>query len=129
MVVNDLVRTIPYARFLGVEVERSPSGLVFVLPFHDQLVGNANLPAIHGGVIGAFLELTGILQLIEENESARVARPINFGIDFLRSAGPHETRARAEIVKLGRRVANVRSVAWQQDESKPVAAGNGKFLL
>ncbi len=127
--MKDLVQAIPYARFLGIAVERSPSGLVFVLPFREDLVGNANLPAIHGGVIGAFLELTAILQLIDDNESARVARPINFGVDYLRSAGPRETRARAEIVKLGRRVANVRALAWQQDERKPVAAGNGKFLL
>ncbi|RMF25077.1 MAG: PaaI family thioesterase, partial [Deltaproteobacteria bacterium] len=39
MVVKDLVQTIPYARFLGISVERSSSGLVFVLPFRDQLVG------------------------------------------------------------------------------------------
>ncbi|RMD82588.1 MAG: PaaI family thioesterase [Candidatus Dadabacteria bacterium] len=129
MHVTDLVAAIPYARFLGVRVERTPAGLLCVLPFRRELVGNPNLPALHGGVLGAFLELTAILQLIEAEESARVARPINFGIDYLRTARPRETRARAEIVKLGRRVANVRAVAWQDDPDRPVAAGNGKFLL
>jgi hypothetical protein len=33
------------------------------------------------------------------------------------------------IVKHGRRIANVRVIAWQIDESKPVAAGIGNFLL
>jgi len=32
-------------------------------------------------------------------------------------------------VKLGRRVANVRVLAYQEDRERPVAAGVGKFLL
>jgi len=30
---------------------------------------------------------------------------------------------------VGRRIANVRVVAWQEDWSRPVVAGNGKCLL
>ena len=85
--------------------------------------------AIHGGVIGAFLELTAILRLIDESGTDRVPKPINFAIDYLRSAGPTTTRARADIFKLGRRVAVVHVVAWQDDPTRPVASGNGKFLL
>jgi uncharacterized protein (TIGR00369 family) len=120
---------IPYARFLGVEVDRTDGGLECVLPFRNEIVGNARLPAVHGGVLGAFLELTALLRLIDESGSERVPKPITFSIDYLRSAGPSTTRARAEIFKLGRRVANVHVVAWQDDRARPVAAGNGKFLL
>lgn len=123
------VSGIPYARFLGVRVEETPSGLVCVMPFRTDLVGNVVLPAVHGGVVGAFLELTALLQLVEISGTQRVARPINFSIDYLRSAGPRETRGRAEIVKHGRRIANVRVVAWQEDPDRPVAAGIGNFLL
>ena len=127
--MNDIVDAIPYARLLGVTVERSDGGLECVLPFRDEIVGNARLPAIHGGVIGAFLELTALLGLIAESGSDRVPKPINFSIDYLRSAGPRTTRARADIFKLGRRIAHVHVVAWQDDRSKPVASGNGKFRL
>lgn len=120
---------IPYAQFLGVSIERDESGLVCVLPFRNEIVGNANLPAIHGGVVGAFLEMTAFMQLLAEQDSERAPRPINFNIDYLRSAGPYETRGRAEIVKHGRRIANVRVLAWQTDRAKPVAAGIGNFLL
>ena len=120
---------IPYARFLGVEVERVDGTLECVLPFRQAIVGNAALPAIHGGVIGAFLELTALLRLIDESGTDRVPKPINFAIDYLRSAGPQTTRARADIFKLGRRIAVVHVVAWQDDRHKPVASGNGKFLL
>ncbi len=120
---------IPYARYLGVKLERDAQGLVCVLPFRDELVGNARLPAVHGGVVGAFLELVALLQLLDESTGERVPRPINFSTNYLRSVGPAETRGRAEIVKHGRRIANVRVLAWQQDESRPVAAGIGNFLL
>ena len=120
---------IPYARFLGVAVDRTNGALECVLPFRDEIIGNIMLPAIHGGVIGAFLELTALLRLLDESGTDRVPKPINFAIDYLRSAGPTTTRARADIFKLGRRVAVVHVVAWQDNPSRPVASGNGKFLL
>jgi len=127
--MNRTLDIIPYARFLGVEAERTDGVLECVLPFRQEIVGNAALPAVHGGVLGAFLELTALLRLLDENAGGPVPKPITFSIDYLRSAGPLPTRARAEIFKLGRRIANVRVVAWQDDRSRPVVAGNGKFLL
>lgn len=126
--MNRLLDAIPYARYLGVTIAERADGWDCVMPFREELIGNVQLPAIHGGVLGAFLELTAILHLIEEG-SQRVPKPINFSVDYLRSAGPRDTYARATIFKLGRRIANVHVVAWQDDESKPVASGNGKFLL
>jgi uncharacterized protein (TIGR00369 family) len=123
------LETIPYARFLGVQVEETGKGLVCVLPFRHEIVGNDRLPAVHGGVVGAFLELTAFMQLLADVSAERAPKPISFNIDYLRSAGPHDMRGRAEIVKYGRRIANVRVLAWQTDAAKPVAAGIGNFLL
>jgi acyl-coenzyme A thioesterase PaaI-like protein len=120
---------IPYARFLGVVLEEDDAGPLCRLAFRDDLVGNVALPALHGGVVGAFLELTALVGLLEQTDSERVPRPINFAIDYLRSVGPRDTHARAEIVKHGRRIANVRVVAWQDDPARPVAAGTGNFLV
>src|SRR5262249_56901736 len=101
------------ARFLGVAVAGSGEALDCVWPFREEIVGNARLPAVHGGVLGAFLELTALLRLIDQSGTDRVPKPISFSVDYLRSAGPATTRARAEIFKLGRRIANVHVVAWQ----------------
>jgi acyl-coenzyme A thioesterase PaaI-like protein len=128
--VKRLLNMIPYARALGVRIEPTAAGWDLLLPFSQDIIGDVNLPAIHGGVIGSFLELTAMLHLIDESENLdRIARPISFSIDYLRSVGPVDTRARAEIFKLGKRIANAHVVAWQEDPAKPVAAGNGKFLL
>jgi uncharacterized protein (TIGR00369 family) len=120
---------IPYARFIGVAVDDAEDGPICRLPFRDDLVGNLALPALHGGVVGAFLELTALVGLIDQTDGDRMPRPINFSVNYLRSVGPRETRARAEIVKHGRRIANVRVIAWQDDPAKPVAAGVGNFLV
>lgn len=130
--MNRLLEAIPYARLLGVEIEPAGAGaegFECVLPFREEIVGNARLPAVHGGVIGALLELTALLRLMDADGITAVPKPINFSIDYVRSAGPRPTRARAEIFKLGRRIAHVHVVAWQEQRDKPVAAGNGKFLL
>lgn len=119
----------PYAKFLGVEVRENDTGLLFVLPFREDLIGNRWLPALHGGVVGAFLELVATGALFTQTEEGRVPKPIDFNVDFLRSVGPRATLGKATIVKHGRRIANVRVLAWQTDEMKPVAAGTGNFLL
>lgn len=128
--MKELLDAIPYARFLGVDLERhDEGGFVLALPFRDDIIGNPALPAIHGGVLGAFLELTALLRLIDEGGHTKVPKPINFSVDYLRSAGPRDCRASATIFKLGRRIAIVHVTAWQEDETKPVAAGYGKFLV
>ncbi len=122
---------IPYARFIGVRIEEDEHGTRCVLPFREEIIGNVRLPAIHGGVVGAFIEMTALLTLINDHQSEgdRIPRPIGFTFDYLRSAGPKDAYGRAEIVKHGRRIANVRVVVWQDDPDKPVAAGIGYFLL
>ncbi len=120
---------IPYAKFIGVEVQMAGDELTCVLPFKDMLVGNPALPAIHGGVVSAFLETAAILQLICDIEADHLPKPINVSIDYLRSAKPVETFARAFVTKQGRRVANVRAEAWQEDKARPIAALHGHFLL
>src|SRR5262249_48628439 len=78
---------------------------------------------------GAFLETTAILQLLWTLDSIRIPKTITITIDYLRTAGPHDTFARAQVTKLGNRVANVRAHAWQTDTAKPGSSANGNFLI
>ncbi len=124
-----LIDAIPYCRFLGIEVDRKGSELTMILRFDRKLIGNPMLPALHGGVIGAFLETTAIAQLVLETEAAELPKPVDIGIDYLRSGKPVDTYARAVITKHGRRVCNVRAEAWQDEHSRPIAALHGHFLI
>ena len=124
-----LVEQIPYARFLGLEVELVGEEVMTVLPFAEHNVGNTNLPAVHGGAVGAVLEITAVLQLIHDTASERLPKTIDVSIDYLRSAGPRTTYGRAIVTRRGRRVANVRAELWQESRDKPVAVAHGHFLL
>jgi uncharacterized protein (TIGR00369 family) len=124
-----LVEHIPYARFLGVNVDQTRGEMITVMPFKDTLVGNINLPAIHGGAIGALLELTAVIQLLLDTSCEKFPKTVDFSIDYLRPGKPIETYGRAIVTRQGRRVANVRTELWQDDPSKLIAIGHGHFLL
>lgn len=124
-----LVDHIPYACFLGIRVDRKGNELTMIMPFKDALIGNVNLPALHGGAIGAFLEITSVIQLLFDTSCERLPKTIDISIDYLRSGRPLDAYGRASVTRQGRRVANVRAEIWQEEKSKPVAASHGHFLL
>jgi uncharacterized protein (TIGR00369 family) len=124
-----VVEQIPYARFLGLEVDRKGNEITTIMPFKDDLIGNVILPAIHGGAIGALLELTAVIQLLFDTGCERLPKTIDVSIDYLRSGRPQPTYGRAIVTRHGRRVANVRSEIWQEERSKPIAVSHGHYLL
>lgn len=142
-----LAEYVPYNRYLGVRFDRLGDELTGRLPFSSHIVGNPLLPAIHGGVMGAFLEITAQVQLgwnlasedlaanneaagqIEQGVFPRVPKTIDISIDYLRSGRPRDTFARAAIQKAGRRVVNVHVTAWQDERARPVAMLRGNFLM
>lgn len=126
----DALAAIPYARFLGVRPELRGDELTLVLPYREALIGNPMLPALHGGVVGAFMELTALAQLaLTAGFSGHLPKTIDMSIDYLRSGRPSEVFARARVVKVGRRIANVAVEAWQHARAEPIAALRGHFLM
>jgi len=128
-VANDLIATIPYAATLGIKPQLNEDGLILILPFLKTNIGNPLLPALHGGAIGGFMEVSAMAELRYRTPELPFAKPIGINIDYLRRGKPVETYARAVIFKKGSRVANVRVRAWQDDVDKPIAALSGHFLL
>jgi uncharacterized protein (TIGR00369 family) len=124
------LQRVPYVRFLGMRAELAGDELTAILPYRPDLVGNVYLPAIHGGVLGAFMELTAQTQLaISQQTTLKVPKAIDVTIEYLRSGRAVTTYARAEVRKIGKRVANVHVVAWQDERAAPVAALGGHFML
>ena len=124
-----VVAAIPFASFLAVEVQQQGNEVITVLPFREELIGNTVLPAIHGGVIGAFLEITAVLQLLFETACERMPKTVDVNFDYLRSGRAVTTYGRAIVNRQGRRVANVRSEIWQESRDRPIALSQGHYLL
>ena len=145
--LGGLSASIPYIRFLDVEFTRMGDELTGRLNYSEKLIGNPMFPALHGGVVSAFLEITAQTQLtwdliwpkleaggeaeaaLLRGEFPRTPKTINLTIDYLRSGRPRDAYARAIVQKAGRRVANVRVEAWQDSRDRPIAAAHGNFLM
>ena len=128
-VLRDVLARIPYVTHLGAYAELAGDEMTAVLPFAEHLIGNPLLPALHGGVIGGFMELTAVIQLSIVQPQAKMPKPIDVTVEYLRSGRPMTTYARAEVKKVGRRIANVHVEAWQDARSSPIAALRGHFLV
>ena len=120
---------VPYVRFLGMRAELAGDEMTAVLPFAPHLIGNMALPALHGGVIGAFMEMTALAQLSVIAPSPKVHKTIDITIEYLRPGKAMTMYARADVRKIGRQIANVHVEAWQEARDKPAAALRGHFLL
>lgn len=124
-----LLQLIPYAGLIGVECSRVGDELLFRLPANKDNIGNPLLPAIHGGVIAGFMELSAALHLLIATGSPGVPKIIDFSLDYLRAGQFRDTWARCQVCRQGRRVANVAITAWQTTEGEPIATARAHFKL
>ena len=138
-----LAAAIPYIAYLGVTFDRRGDELTAHLHFSPKLIGNPLLPALHGGAVGAFLEIAAIMELtwsqvweqMEGGEPAEMVglpplpKTIDFTVDYLRSGLPRDAYARARINRSGRRYASVHVEAWQDNRAKLFAQATGHFLM
>ncbi|HTR86482.1 MAG TPA: PaaI family thioesterase [Reyranella sp.] len=127
--VAGLAEAIPYAKWMQIAPENGTGELLTRMRYHGSLIGNTFLPAIHGGTLGAMLEMTAIFHLLWETEAESVPKIVNITVDYLRSAGPRDVIAAAKVTKQGRRMVNVFAEAWQDDRSRPVASASAHFLV
>jgi acyl-coenzyme A thioesterase PaaI-like protein len=142
-----LVASVPYIQHLGVVFDRRGDELTAQLVYSERLIGNPALPALHGGAIGAFLEITAIMELawamiwermegggteaarIEAGDFPPLPKTIDITIDYLRSGLPRDAYARARVNRSGRRYASVHVEAWQDNRARPFAQATGHFLM
>ena len=127
--INAWLGEVPYADFIGVREDSDERGRRFVLETRPHNVGNPMLPALHGGVVSAFLETAAALDTLAQTREPRLPRLVNVTVDYLSSAGVKPTFARCRLVREGRRMANVEAWAWQDDEDAPVARARLTYVL
>ncbi len=145
--LSALVHGVPYINYLGIEFDRRGDELTAIMPFDEKLIGNPLLPAIHGGAISGFLEVTAVIGLswsviwdeMEHGERdaeelvrghlPRLPKTIDFTVDYLRSGLPRDAYARAQVNRSGRRYASVHVAAWQDNKSRAFAQATGHFLM
>ncbi len=126
--------SIPYAQHLQLYTRRTPAGLVLRMAYHNALIGSPTPPRLHGGTVGGLLEITSTLAVAlargpAPEGAAPYPKPVNITIDYLRAGAAQDVFARADILRIGRSIANVRAVAWQEDESRVIASAHMNLLV
>jgi len=113
------LKQIPYAEVLGVEALFMGEDFTLVMPYKENNIGNPVLPALHGGAIGGFMEITAVAQILLDHPQEGIPKTIGINIDYLRRGKPQDCFARAKITRHGRRIVNVNVEVWQDTPDNP----------
>lgn len=124
-----LVEAIPYARTIGMGCIKAGEEVIFTLPAIKTNIGNPTLPAIHGGVLGGFIEQSAQLHLLMVMETPTYPKVVDLSIDYLSAGLFRDTFAECRVLRMGRRIANVAVTLWQAKKDEPIATARAHLLL
>ena len=109
------------ARYLNYEPMSENGVLIHHLRFEERHIGNPVIRALHGGAIASLLEFSAVATLSSHVAHDVTIRVVNLNVDYLRSSSAKDMSVHIDIKRLGRRVAFLEGVGWQEDRDKPVA--------
>lgn len=117
---------LPFHRANGIEVvSASQEDAHTRWPFEASLVGNPEVPAVHGGVISALADLTGAAPFV--GSLGRYTPTVDLRVDYLSHAGEADLEGYAEVRRQGETV-GVADVVVESD-GDPCAEARGVYKL
>ena len=127
--VTDTARDLldlPFHRANGIEVlSATEEGARTRWPYDESLVGNPELPAVHGGVISALADLTGAAPFV--GSLGRYTPTVDLRVDYLTHAGEADLEAVAEVRRRGDSVGVAHVVV--ESGGEPCAEARGVYKL
>lgn len=133
---------LPFNKLLNVKVINIGfEDLCVRLDMKHDFVGNFVKGILHGGVISAFLDLTGgliasigVIRRMDGHAHDEIINrlmqlsTIDLRVDYLRSGKGNYFLTRGSILRIGNKVAVVRT-ELKNDKSLLIAAGTGTYLV
>lgn len=124
-----IIEQIPYAKLLGIEALNMGEELFFVLPPANSNVGNPTLPALHGGALGGFLELSASMHLMMNLPTQVIPKVVDISVDFVRPGRMENLYSLCTVVRQGRKLVNVSVNCWHKHRDESVATARAHFLV
>jgi uncharacterized protein (TIGR00369 family) len=121
----------PHMCRLRLEVLSIQGGVcVAQLPYSEELVGDPASGVLHGGVVTSLLDTVGGAAVISAVGEPLPLATLDLRIDYLRPSTPGQTvRAKVECYKKTYNIAFARGVAFESDESDPIASMAATYML
>ncbi len=134
--------SIVFNQTLGLKITAiTPQGVTGRIAMRPELVGHPSYNRIHGGVISAGLDAMGGIAVLaamgarhmDEPIEARLHRfaklgTIDLRIDYLRPGIGEHFELRAEVLRLGSRVASTR-MEFRGADGKLLSTGAGAYII
>ena len=120
---------IPYSSFIGAQAKMDGDQVLYWLEKRASNIGNPSLPAIHGGVIGGFLELSAAIEILYTLDVGTVPKVVDFSLDYLRPGRYKTIYASCTVLRQGKKLVNVTASAWQDSPGKLIATARCHFLV
>ena len=122
--------SIPHARELGIEVvEMGKARGTLKIPYAESLIGNPQTQVVHGGVITSLIDSAGGLAVFAALSRMEAIATLDLRIDYMKPAVPEQSLyASSECYKLTRRIAFVRSIAYQDNAEDPIATSLSTYM-
>jgi uncharacterized protein (TIGR00369 family) len=133
---------LPFNRVLGLSIASiTAEGVGVKFEMRENLIGNAVVGSLHGGVISATLDATGglmatvglLMRFSGESEEQMLKRVFRIGtidlrIDYLRPGKGQGFLALGYLLRTGNKVAVTR-MELRNDEDLLIAVGTGTYIV
>ncbi len=129
--IRAMIRFSPQATAIGMEMTRIERGRGWGrTPYRPELVGDPETNVIAGGVITTLLDSICGMAAVSAMEHPSSVATIDLRIDYMRAAEPgRDVLAEAHCYKLGRSIAFVRAVAYEDTPENPIAHVACAFMV
>lgn len=125
---ESILTSAPFHQFLDITFADYETGRVVIdVPFREELLVNTERGIVHGGIVGALLDIAGHYAVLSE-VGARVPTA-DFRTDYLRPGRETDLIAEAEVVRIGRNLAVADAEVRQalDGETRTTGVGRGSY--
>lgn len=124
--LRKMLHLAPFHRWLGLEVvDLTEAELILEMPWRDEIVSNPVIGSVHGGILSALIDLTGLYTINALGGTARATADLH--VDFHRPATSGPLRATGRVVKLGKQF-SVAETRIEDAAQRLLASGRGAYV-